>query len=179
MKIMGMRKSWWKILGVVLLTYTFIAGLLVPLKPGIYDVSPGKAETGTSVSLNLEGYNTMYTEKSEGTRVWLKMSDELAIQAKNVKTIDDTHLSATFDIPKYIPLEKERISCSVLIDHQSDGASVSPDAFVIKQTSPNPPPFNNFSNNPITDLTISPDFTFPFRAILYETIRNTYYKPCL
>ncbi len=172
---MGMRKSWWKILGVALLTYTFIAGLLVPLKPGIYDVSPGKAETGTSVTLNLEGYNTGYTAEGEKTRVWLKMTDDLALQAKAVKAIDETHLTATFDIPKYIPLEKERISCSVLIDHPVDGASVSPDAFVIKQTSPTPPPTNNFTNNPITALTVNSDFTFPFRAILYETIRNTYY----
>lgn len=170
-----MRKSWWKILGAVILTYTFIAGLLVPLKPGIYDVNPGKAETGTSFQLSVEGYNTMYTSEAEKTRVWLKMSDEMAIQAKSVTVIDDTHLTAAFDIPPYIPIEKERINCSILVDHKTSGASVSPDAFVIRQTTPTPPPSNSFSNNKITDLHITGDFNFPFRGILYETIRNTYY----
>ena len=104
-----MRKSWWKILGVVLLTYTFIAGLLVPLKPGIYTVTPGYAESGTLLHLQVEGYNTQYAKESDKIRVWLKMSDDKALLAKQVEVEDDTHLTAIFSVPQSLPIEKKII----------------------------------------------------------------------
>lgn len=37
-----MRKNWWKGLGVVLVFFSIVAGLFLPLKPGIQSVSPNK-----------------------------------------------------------------------------------------------------------------------------------------
>ncbi|MBK8879949.1 MAG: hypothetical protein IPN74_15830 [Haliscomenobacter sp.] len=51
-------QTWWKALGVVLLVYTFIAGLLIPLKPGISSVHPSNATAGEEVILEIKGYNT-------------------------------------------------------------------------------------------------------------------------
>jgi heme exporter protein C len=172
---MGIRKSWWKILGVALLIYTFVAGLMVPLKPGILSVSPGTAATGTSITLNIEGYNTMYTASANQTRVWLKMTDELALKAKSVQAIDDTHLSVSFEVPVYLPVDAARVSCSVIVDHISDGASVSPDAFVLQQKEVNRSAADSRALEKPSNLHVRSKFTFPFRAILYETIRNTYY----
>ena len=171
-----MRKSWWKILGVVLLTYTFIAGLLVPLKPGIYTVGPDNWEAGTPLTLEIEGYNSHYSLESDQIRVWLKMTDDKALLAKKVEAISNTHLKVIFDVPLFLPIDKKRINCSVIIDHPVDGAAVSPDAVVLTQNEINAERAAlSWLNNPIQELNVKSKFTFPFRGILYETIRNTYY----
>ncbi len=175
-----MRKFWWKILAVLLLIYAFVAGLLVPLKPGIYSVAPGQGEAGKPLTLQLTGYNSFYTKANGDTRIWLKLTDEKALLAREVTAIDDTHLTAIFDIPKYLPIEKKRVNCSVMIDHLNDGAAVSPDAVVLTQHDVDADSAAIYwANTPVAGLHVKSRFTFPFRSILYETIRNTYYHVSL
>ncbi|NJN78081.1 MAG: hypothetical protein HC803_06880 [Saprospiraceae bacterium] len=52
------KQHWWKILAVIILLYVFIVGLLSPLSPGITSTLPSVANTGESVTLEVEGYNT-------------------------------------------------------------------------------------------------------------------------
>ncbi|HHS95496.1 MAG TPA: cytochrome c assembly protein [Phaeodactylibacter sp.] len=170
-----MRKSYWKILAVLLLTYTFVAGLLVPLKPGIYDANPSKVKTGETITLYVNGYNSHYTHSEDQTRLWLKLNDKHAIQAQKVKIINDTQLEATFHIPPFLPLKETRIVTSLILDHIEDGAAVSPDEVVIQQASIDLKAARQWATPPPSDLHIKSRFTFPFRSILYETIRNTYY----
>ena len=40
------RKMWWKWLGVALLVYVFIAGMLIPLKPNVPTVKYEDAQPG-------------------------------------------------------------------------------------------------------------------------------------
>jgi len=55
-----MKRHYWKILGVLILAYTFVAGLLVPLKPGILEIKPQSIRSGTNVAFQVMGYNTQY-----------------------------------------------------------------------------------------------------------------------
>ena len=49
------RQHWWKALGVLILIYVFIAGMLIPLKPGITLVTPSSTRTNTEVVVEVEG----------------------------------------------------------------------------------------------------------------------------
>ena len=49
---------WWKTLSVVLIIYTLITGLLVPLKSGIQHAEPAYARTKQEVNVRFYGYNT-------------------------------------------------------------------------------------------------------------------------
>ena len=55
-----MKLSWWKILGVVLIAYSFIAGMIIPLKPGIVEMSPDRGKTGESITFKIEETENHY-----------------------------------------------------------------------------------------------------------------------
>lgn len=170
-----MKKNWWKFLGVALLVYVFVAGMIVPLTPGITSVSPGSLRNGQEAVLEVTGYNSMFTQSDE-VRVWLKLDNERAIGAQSVRVLDDRRLEAAFTIPAYLPVDRKVQDFALVVDHQRDGASVLPSAVFVTQDSIAPELGQDvFINTPIVDLNERWTFTFPFRNILSETIRNTYF----
>ncbi|MEN0003234.1 MAG: cytochrome c biogenesis protein CcsA [Bacteroidota bacterium] len=170
------QKHWWKALGVVILIYSFTAGMLVPLKPGIVEVAPQSAATGTTVEFKVTGYNSHYKEAEDSLRAWLKMDNEHALGADKINVLDDQHLRVTFSIPEYLP-NKDRVKdFSLLLDNTVDGASVLPSAVFVTQDSIDPAMGQAaWVNSPIANLSSKDAMNFPFRNILAEGIRNTYY----
>ena len=94
-----MRKYWWKILGVLLIIYSFTMGLLVPLKPGIAYFQPGSLKADTTQTMEITGYNTFYTKAAEPVRVWLKWDDDHAINAWNLIRKDFEDIAAQRGCP--------------------------------------------------------------------------------
>lgn len=174
------RQYWWKILGVLLLIYVFLAGMLVPLKPGITDVQPTSVRTGEEVTLDIHGYNSHYTQATATPRAWLKLDDERAIQARQVVVQSDTRLEAVFHIPPYLPVSRKVQDLALIVDHDADGPSVLPSAVFITQDSVDEARgLEVWPNDPVSDLHAVGGITFPFRNILGETIRNTYFHVAL
>ncbi len=171
-----MKKYWWKILGVVILLYTFIVGMLTPLKTGISDASPISLHTGRSETVTVQGYNSFFTKEKEKLRAWLKLDSLHAIAASRIEVLDDRVARLTFDIPAYLPVDSKVKDFTLLIDSPVDGASVLPGGVVVTQDSINPALGDSlWVNANISQLHENQAFTFPFRNILGETIRNTYY----
>ena len=172
-----MRRIWWKILCVLILLYTITAGLLIPLRPGVLDVHPQKAEGGSTVNLQVTGYNTHFDEAgAENVRAWLKMDDGIAIEATNVQITDRRNAVLSFRIPKTLPERKEDTYLALIMDNPLDGAFVLPDAIRVPPKSLNVDPAGeNLWTAEITDLHELGSISFPFRSILYETIRNQYF----
>lgn len=169
---------WWKILSVVLISYTLIAGLLVPLKPGITHVFPETTRTGRDVRLTLHGYNSFYTRgESSKIRVWLELDSTSAVQGLNVQALNDTMLEALFTIPRTLPGGKRSARLNAIIDHPEDGVSLLPDAVevTLNDTMRITGPDRMWYENPVSGLHIKSDFSFPYRNVIYESIRNTYY----
>lgn len=175
-------QSWWKILSVVLLLYVFIAGMIVPLKPGILKVEPGSLRTGEEARLIILGYNTMYREDKGALRAWLKLDDEKALAAGAVEVQDDRLVALTFRIPEYLPVESRVQDFSLIVDGPYNGASVLPGAVFVTQDSIDPEMGREAwaaINDPVARLHEKAQKTFPFRNILGETIRNTYFHVSL
>jgi heme exporter protein C len=183
-----MKFSWWKILGIVLLLWTFTAGLLVPLRPGIMEVTPVELKSGQSVALSVKGYNTVWSGKTMGT-AWLhidevlkiekdgKVRDSLvvyAIQSKNFKPIDDRHAEFTFDMPAFLPVSGDYENASLLVKVEGSDLAIRPMAVSVKQDSVNVAAGKSLWNATMnTDRTWT--FSYPYRNILYETVRNTWF----
>jgi len=127
-----MLQHWWKILGVLLVLYTLIVGMIVPLKPGIPSVSPSNGKTGETITLQIEGYNTHFQE-AKNMRAWLKMDGEKTLLADKLTATASNALQATFSIPKYLPSDKKVVDFALVIDNELDGASVLPSALFITQ----------------------------------------------
>ena len=170
------RQSWWKIAAVVLLMYTLLAGLLFPLKPGVLEVTPNSARTGQEVTVEITGYNTFYKKGEDSMRVWLKLDEARSLRAKKIMIWGDRSMEAVFKIPEYLPVDRRVQDFSLIIDNEIDGAVSLPSAVFITQDSLDPEMGERvWVNDPITSLSADKGVHFPFRNILAETIRNTYF----
>ncbi|MCP9235194.1 cytochrome c biogenesis protein [Lewinella sp. JB7] len=180
-----MRQHWWKLLSVLILVYALIAGMLVPLKPNLLSVSPSAATPGQSQSFELLGYNTRFAEDANSTRAWLNYGDGLALEATRVEVIDDRRATVTFDLPWHLPKEESgAASLSLIVSGTANGAFVTPGAIIFRQDAVSPDPAAtraawSRSAPQAGDLTANPNMTFPYRGLLGETIRNTYFHVSL
>ena len=171
-----MKGYWWKLGGVVILLYVFIGGMLVPLKTGIVQVDPKATRTGEEVNLQVVGYNANYTKAKDSLEAWLKMDDEHFLSAKAINVIDDRRLTVQFDIPPYLPVKSRVQEFSLIVQNDYDGASVLPNALFVTQDSIDPDlGIKQWPGAAISGLTEKEGITFPFRNILAESIRNTYF----
>ncbi|MEQ1745195.1 MAG: cytochrome c biogenesis protein CcsA [Saprospiraceae bacterium] len=169
---------WWKTLSVVLILYSLLAGLLVPLKSGIERVSPVLAETGDTVLLRFYGYNTIFAAPTEEPlRVWLYFDKQYALAPLSFQVESDTVLEATFALPQNLPDGKQRVALNALIDHPVAGASLLPAAVSLGRDSvgTNTTLDAAWTANPVHDLHVQSGFSFPYQNVVYESIRNTYY----
>jgi heme exporter protein C len=96
-----MKFSWWKILCVALLAFTFTAGLLIPLGPGILGdgVTPAVLSSAAPGQLNVRTYNTLFVRDTGRIVARLRVSDDRAVCARSVRVANDNELDIAFDIP--------------------------------------------------------------------------------
>ena len=180
-----MRHNWWKWLSVLILLYCLIAGMLVPLKPNLLSVSPNAATLGATQTYRLLGYNTSFAEDGDQLRAWLNYGDGFAIEATSVRVSGDRTAEATFNFPNGLPAgEAQNKKLSFIVSGPVSGAFVVPDAVVARQSA-GPIDFaavrEAWSATAMQpgDLTAHPGMTFPYRSLLGETIRNTYFHVSL
>jgi len=166
---------WWKAISVLLVLYVLAVGMLVPLKPGIAYVSPETAKSGDSLRLTLHGYNTYYTRsRAEEIRVWLQFDSAQAVLGQNLRVLSDTTLEASFLLPADLPRLRPSVMVNAILDHPSDGVSLLPSAFEIVRDS-TATSSTSWTQNPVEKLHIVKDLSFPYRNVIYESIRNTFY----
>ncbi|MBL7826653.1 MAG: cytochrome c biogenesis protein CcsA [Saprospiraceae bacterium] len=160
----------------LILIYVIIAGIGVPLKPGIDRVAPLSSKAGQSIELQVFGYNSTFSETaSEKIRVWLEFDSLHAIQSGKVDVKNDTTLLASFQIPARLPQNKQSVLLNVIVDHPTNGVSLLPAALeVLADTAVNTDA-GNWNEHPISQLHVIKDFSYPYRNVIYETIRNTYF----
>lgn len=167
---------WWKILSVLLVLYALAVGMLVPLKPGIDYVAPASAHSGDSLRLTLHGYNTYYTRsRAEEIRVWLQYDENQALMGQNLAVLNDTMLEASFAIPATLPRSTPSVMLNAIVDHPVEGVSLLPSAVEIVRDTTAANSLANWTAHPVERLHIVKDFSFPYRNVIYESIRNTYY----
>ena len=85
--------------GVILIVYVIIAGLLIPLKPGIESVEPSYGNAGETLKIQVTGYNTHFKEAGNTLRAWLKWDNGKAIAATEMVALDERRMNLTFSIP--------------------------------------------------------------------------------
>jgi heme exporter protein C len=182
------RRSWWKVLAVLLVLYGLMAGLLIPLKPNLLSVSPRSAKLGETVTLDVVGYNTSFSGEGAGAmNAWLIAGDstDLSLRAEAVEVIDDRRARMTFRLPNYLPdLEADKATLAIYVNSPGDGAFVDPIGLFLRQETPASSQLEAETPWRATsikkgDLKASPITTFPYRGHLAESIRNTYFHVSL
>jgi heme exporter protein C len=98
------------------------------------------------------------------------------IRAREVEVIDDRALTAIFHIPSVFPIQQDAYPLSLIIDHGEDGSSILPNAVFVKASpEPDSADLALWFTDKIEDIHQKAGIQFPFRNILSETIRNTYF----
>lgn len=168
-----MKLAWWKLLAVPLMLYVILAGTLIPLKPGIYTYAPRSITAYETETIKIQGYNTHFTEGE--TKAWVKLVNDRMIPAYEVKVIDETNLEASFKFSSdFVKQDPSYADATLIVDTPEDGYSIAPDLRLKASTEPSR--FGVMMDTyPLTRLTVVDDFRFPFRKILHETIRNTFF----
>jgi heme exporter protein C len=166
-------KNWWKYTSAVLLIYVVVVSLMVPLSPGISDVSNSSLSQGNNSNLKVFGYNTDFyaiTKGLESPNAWVTCSlsptkETGRICATNEKVNSENELSFDLDIPDALPSPN-----LTLYIQYGEGVLRLQNAFSVSGTT--------------TDSLASPEckvadaaylpagYVFPNREMLYESIRN-------
>ncbi len=174
---MDWRYWWLKIVCVVLFIYVFTRGLLTPLKPGIEEISPMRAKSGSSFDLNIKTYNTHLL--SGDLRVFIKSKDSLLIESDSNTVHLDRELTAHFFIPKALPEPSKLSQYSIIISSSQDGTFVLPSKLIISQDSIDVQSGKEHWSQLHPEFSKLKEYRFPYRNILYETIRNTFFHVSL
>lgn len=165
----------WKWFAVIIIVGVLAGGILVPLNPGITSVLPFSHVVGTKIQLEIDGYNTRF-DRAQKIEVWLVYNADYAILSKEVTVLNAQKLLATFALPEALPSEEMVTDLNLLINSDIDGAFVRPAAIAISQKTANADLGREaWSENKIQNLYELSSYRFPFRNILIETIRNTYF----
>lgn len=168
-------KHWFfKALAVVLVLSALVAGLIVPLNPGIAELSPSAAVPGDSIRFTIYGYNTHFTQAGEELRFWLK-KDSAVLCGQNVRVMDDLHAEVTFVMPEDLALPEGRKELTIIANNPVDGIIGLADALKVPKA-PSSAYGKTLQSCVIAGLADADlGFRFPFRTMLYESIRNIFY----
>lgn len=169
-----MKIKWWKILGILLMAYVIIAGTLIPLKPGIYQVYPTKVVPYETTTLDIQGYNTHYDQAT--TKAWLKLSSDKLIPTTALTVTSPNQLKAQFLVTQdFASLNKKDANLTLIVENQEDGYSLYPGGIRLAKAPQAIASNQVMATEPLNVIHEADDFKFPFRPILHETIRNTFF----
>ncbi|MCB0639843.1 MAG: cytochrome c biogenesis protein CcsA, partial [Lewinella sp.] len=173
-------RNWWKWLGAAILLYVFIAGLLVPLKPGITNLTPTAARTGDELKLEVKGYNSHFAQAEDSMRVWLRLEEGYNLAARQIEVHDEETALAHFTLPEYLPIDNRVGEAAVIVDNAIDGTTVLSGVMLIRQDSINPARGQaGWPKGGLDELHSFNGFAFPFLNNLEESIRNLYFHVAL
>lgn len=168
-----MKKWWWKFLGVLLFIYVLIGGMITPLNTGITSVSPLTIKAGAKQKVILSGYNTHYLQSENF--IWLKQDDNHFIKATEVKAINENTLEASFDVPN----NAAQKGFTIITYNKMDGRGILPDGIFVGNADSTANSLAQFLPAIDFELTQTSGIRFPYRSILNETIRNTFFHVAL
>jgi heme exporter protein C len=167
--------TWWKYLCIALLLYAATAGMLIPLKPGIQEAKPVLARSGQPFTMQITGYNTYFQSGGTDLSVWLKLDSMHLVRAKSVVANGERNITAQFDLPAYQSPNGTGARLTLLTSDSKTGVAILPQAvFLEPDTNYTAATSATWVTN-ASELAFKKDISFPYRNILYETIRNTFY----
>ncbi len=177
-------KNIWKIVGVVLVTYSLIVGLLIPLTTGIRGVSPTIAQPGAPLALTLSNaYNANFTSDKDNYQGRIRLNTNQAICATRIEVHRHDSMTLYFEVPAgRLPIQRVlpngKTAPFPLLELLGDNNGYSSLERVIFFQNDTTAPLANdsdFCAGTAYETTVEQGMTFPFLNILEETIRNLYY----
>lgn len=187
------KKWWWKALGLILLIYTVIVGMAVPLKPGVTGfevVRSGVSQEdnilfftpGSTYTFEIRGYNMNLSAAK--TKAWLKLNESgassdvinpaVSSDAVVVPSSESSGL-VTFTLPMKFPTTDDYANLTLVLSNAVDGQAILPQALNLQLTADQKGTDSAWSDAYLSEIDVVDSFRFPYRSVLNETIRNTFF----
>jgi heme exporter protein C len=164
-----MKKHWWKILAAVLMLYVIIAGLAIPLGPGITKVSPEKLAKGQDITLTVSGYNSHFSQ-AKNIQLWIEHEGQ-QVCATDIRIDHDNSLTATIRIPEGF----RGNYADVFAYNEIDGTFALENGITSMQDPPAAETGTAVACMPADKNAKSAYTSFPNRPIIFESIRNLFF----
>jgi len=164
-----MNKMWWKLLGAAILIAVIAVGMLVPLKPGIGEITNSRLTAGQDAIIIVEGYNTHFDEAKN--KVWIKKDSNNIFPGIAVAE-SATRLAINIAVPKQVHGTGTIHPMTLITYNEVDGPTVTPNAVTVVDAEPI---IYNWPKRDLSMITDKPGMQFPYRSTLNETIRNTFF----
>lgn len=172
-----LRATWWKWLCAFILFYALIGSFFIPLGSGITAVRPMFFATDSLYTFRIKAYHAHFTSPEAGkVQLWFKHRSDYYC-AKDLKVLSDNELEAKLLIPSSIQDKFKPASFDVVVNNDLDGTFALRDAVSLRKREQ--PDTTLLSDQLICEPEVNTNhnstLSFPYREILYETIRNTFY----
>ena len=148
--------------------------MMVPLKPGILGLSKSIVKTNEQTLISVRTHNTAYlSDDGDITpRAFIKLDSVHFIEASRVIVESNKLTNLEFNIPFNLPSIDSVRSATLLITDEKNGTIVYPDGIIIIDKTKAGSSWES-SASPV--LYKKTGYLFPYRNILIESIRNTFY----
>jgi heme exporter protein C len=121
--------------------------------------------------VQITGYNTHY--EPHNVEAWLTFDNTHFVSSSKINIQNQRKLEALFEIPGIIPGQKEVYPLNLIVRTTRDGISVLPNALFVSRNEDGDGTGSWLSSVQLGES--KGTLHFPYRNILKETIRNTYY----
>ncbi|MCW5906882.1 MAG: cytochrome c biogenesis protein CcsA [Chitinophagales bacterium] len=169
--------KWWKWLSAIMLVYVVIGGFVVPLGPGITKISPSVFKPDTVYTFRITAYHAHFLSPEAGkVQLWFK-NHYTYYKPLSVNVVSNSEIEATFALAS---TQQEKIvpsSFDVVINNNVDGTFALREALTLAKAKAidSASVFTAETTEPVVENNKHRLFCFPYREILYETIRNTFF----
>jgi heme exporter protein C len=164
------KQNWWKYLGALLVLYSLVAGLFIPLGPGVMGVSPSQLQQGQTNTVLITGHGTHFKDNQATLQAWVK-NGATTLCATKIEVKDNQNFIATFDVAALNTKEPVHL----ILNDDVDGNVALDNAFWFNAAE------NGGQITQTTDCKITytnkeaAGSSFPFLKILFQTIRNLFF----
>jgi len=160
------KKHWWKILGALLVGYSVIVGLTAKVGPGVADSIPSTISSGQTNDIKIIGYNTDFTKAENIVRL---KRGKFILQANKTEVISKNEMLVNIPVSADIPDSIYGKRLMVLVESAYDGLYGMPNLVAIDTVRGD----QVFASDTTGVQHKSAEYySFPFRYLLHETIRN-------
>ena len=173
--------KWWKWVCVVLLMYVVVGSFMVPLAPGVTKVEPITFGPDSVYTFNITGYHTHFKDAKAGkVQMWFKSGTNYYLPiALNITS--DEKLEAKFGVNPNEQDSLQKGNLDIVVNDDLDGTFALREGvtFIRSQADSGLKVDSLFPNLRVANVEVKHNkhqfLAYPYREILYESIRNTFF----
>ena len=169
--------KWWKWLCVVLLLYVVIGSFMVPLSPGISKIEPLSFSPDSVYTFHISAYHAHFKSPSEGKiQLWFKSGNSY-FEAKELYIIANDKMDAKFGLGSIQQDSLKANSFDVVCNDDIDGTFSLREGVTLIKAAKVDTASTVLASTGVVEVKHNKHqfMAFPYREILYESIRNTFF----